>query len=143
MEIRLMSIADYDQVYQLWTNTEGLGLRSLDDSSEGIHKFLQRNPCTNFIALVENKIIGVIVCGHDGRRGYIYHAAVETEYRERGIGKALVNAALDALRREKINKVALVAFSSNDLGNKFWESLGFNLRTDLVYRNLTINELNS
>lgn len=143
MEIRLMSIEDYDKVYQLWTNTEGMGMRSLDDSFEGIGKFLKRNPLTNFIAQAENKVIGVILCGHDGRRGYIYHTAVKIDYREKGIGKALVSATLDALMREEINKVALVAFASNDLGNKFWESLGFDKRNDLIYRNLSINERNA
>lgn len=142
MEIKLMSIEDYDKVYELWTNTEGMGMRSLDDSFEGIQKFLKRNPSTNYIAQVENKIIGVILCGHDGRRGYIYHAAVKTDYRRKGIGQALVNAALDALKKEGINKVALVAFSSNDLGNKFWKSIGFDERNDLVYRNLSINKNN-
>lgn len=142
MEIKLMSIEDYDKVYELWTNTEGMGMRSLDDSFEGIQKFLKRNPSTNYIAQVENKIIGVILCGHDGRRGYIYHAAVKTDYRRKGIGQSLVNAAIGALKKEGINKVALVAFSSNDLGNKFWKSIGFDERNDLVYRNLSINKYN-
>lgn len=134
-----MTIEDYHKVYELWASTEGMGMRSLDDSYEGIHKFLKRNPATNFIAQIENEVIGVILCGHDGRRGYIYHTAVRAKYRKKGIGRTLVKAVLDALRREEINKVALVAFSSNDLGNKFWESLGFYRRNDLVYRNITIN----
>lgn len=90
---------------------------------------------------MENKIIGVILCGHDGRRGYIYHTAFNTDYRNNGIGKTLVDAALEALKREKINKVAFVAFASNGLGNKFWKSIGFNKRDDLIYRNLSINNL--
>lgn len=143
MKIKLMSIEDYDSVYQLWTNTEGMGMRSLDDSFEGIDKFLKRNPTTNFIAQAENKVIGVILCGHDGRRGYIYHTAVSTDYRGRGIGSALVNAVVDALKKEEINKVALVVFSSNNLGNKFWQALGFDKRNDLIYRNLSINENNT
>lgn len=142
MEIKLMSIEDYDKVYQLWTSTKGMGMRSLDDSFEGINKFIKRNPTTNYIAIEGNKAIGVILCGHDGRRGYIYHTAVDIDYRENGVGKALVHAALDALKKEEVNKVALVAFASNDLGNKFWESLGFNKRDDLIYRNLSINENN-
>ncbi len=142
MEIKLMTIKDYDKVYQLWTDTKGMGMRSLDDSFEGIEKFLRRNPTTNYVAQVENNIIGVILCGHDGRRGYIYHTAVNTDYREKGVGKALVGAALNALKKEKINKVALVTFASNDLGNKFWQSLGFDKRDDLIYRNLSINEDN-
>lgn len=84
----------------------------------------------------------LILCGHDGRRGFIYHTAVNTDYRSRGIGRALINAALEALKKEKINKVALVVFSSNDLGNRFWQFLGFDKRDDLVYRNLSINDNN-
>jgi ribosomal protein S18 acetylase RimI-like enzyme len=142
MIIRLMSIGDYDKVYQLWTNTKGMGMRSLDDSYEGIKRFLERNPTTNYIAQVENEIIGVILCGHDGRRGYIYHTAVSPDYRRSGIGKTLVFTALEALKKEKINKAALVVFSSNDLGNKFWHSIGFQNRDDLIYRNISINENN-
>lgn len=143
MEIRLMSIRDYDNAYELWTNTDGMGIRSLDDSFEGIEKFLKRNPTTNFIAQVENKLVGVILCGHDGRRGYIYHTAVKNDYRGKGIGRALVDAVLNALKEEKINKVALVAFVSNGLGNNFWQSIGFDKRDDLVYRNFSINEKNA
>ena len=143
MEIKLLAIEDYDKVYQLWTNTKGMGMRSLDDSFEGIEKFLKRNPTTNYIAQVDDKIIGVILCGHDGRRGYIYHTAVNSYYRGNGIGRKLVNTVLEALRKEEINKVALVVFDSNDLGNKFWQSLGFDKRDDLIYRNLSINENNA
>jgi len=143
MEIKLLEIEDYDKVYKLWTNTIGMGIRNLDDSFEGIEKFIKRNPTTNYIAQVENNIIGVILCGHDGRRGYIYHMAVKSDYRGKGIGKELVNAVLESLKKEEINKVALVVFDSNDLGNMFWQSLGFNKRDDLIYRNLSINENNA
>ena len=143
MEINLLIIEDYDKVYQLWTNTKGMGMRSLDDSFEGIKKFLKRNPTTNYIAQVENKIVGVILCGHDGRRGYIYHTAVNSDYRGQGIGKKLVNTVIESLMKEGINKVALVVFDSNDLGNKFWQSLDFDKRDDLIYRNLSINKNNA
>jgi len=139
MKIRLMSVNDYEKVYQLWTNTDGMGIRSIDDSFEGIAKFLKRNPTTNFVAEWDNNIIGVILCGNDGRRGYIYHAAVKNEYRRNGVGKTLVGAVIDALKIEGINKIGLVAFSSNHSGNEFWQSLGFYERTDLVYRNFSIN----
>ena len=143
MKIKSLTIADYDNVYQLWTNISGMGMRSLDDSFEGIEKFLERNPTTNFIAQVENEVIGVILCGHDGRKGYIYHTAVHPDYRGKGIGKKLVNTLLEALKKEKINKVALVVFDSNDLGNQFWQALGFDKRNDLIYRNLSLNENNT
>lgn len=142
MNIRLMKITDYEVVYSLWSNTAGMGMRTLDDSQNGISKFLKRNPATSFVAEIDGEIVGVILCGHDGRRGYIYHTAVNTDYRKRGIGKALVETALLALRNEGINKVALVAFQTNDLGNAFWKALGFIERKDLVYRNFNLNDEN-
>lgn len=140
--IRIMTLADYDTVYTLWTSTAGMGLRSLDDSKEGIEKFLARNPSTNFVACNNGTIIGVILSGHDGRRGYIYHAAVDVSWRGQGIGTRLVDTALSALRNEGINKVALVVFENNTIGNEFWTSIGFAARPDLVYRNKSINEKN-
>ncbi|WP_281518129.1 GNAT family N-acetyltransferase [Thomasclavelia cocleata] len=140
MEMRLLKISDYQSVYNLWKNTSGMGLRSLDDSEEGIKRFLLRNPNTNFVAVIDKKIAGVIMAGNDGRRGYIYHLAVQNEYRRRGIASALVKECLMALRIEEINKVALVVFSDNTSGNNFWQKLGFIEREDLVYRNISINE---
>jgi ribosomal protein S18 acetylase RimI-like enzyme len=142
MKMRLLKISDYQSVYNLWKNTSGMGLRSLDDSEEGIKRFLLRNPNTNFIAVVDEKIVGVIMAGNDGRRGYIYHLTVQNEYRLKGIASALVKDCLMALRAEEINKVALVVFSNNTNGNNFWQKLGFIEREDLVYRNLSINEEN-
>lgn len=139
MEIREMTISDYEKVYELWTSTAGMGMRSIDDSHEGISKFLERNPGTNFVAIADGTIIGVILSGHDGRRGYIYHTAVDSKYRGNGIGKSLVNCALEALEKEGINKVALVVFKNNDIGNAFWNMIGFEERVDLNYRNKSIN----
>lgn len=139
MKIREMNISDYEKVFELWSNTAGMGMRSLDDSKEGIEKFLERNPATNFVAIVDERIIGVILSGHDGRRGYIYHTAVDTKYRGNGIGKALVDKALEALLKEGINKAALVVFKNNDIGNEFWNAVGFEERHDLNYRNKSIN----
>lgn len=137
-----MLIEDYNNVNNLWSNTAGMGMRSLDDSLEGITKFLDRNPTTCFVAELDNRIAGVILCGHDGRRGYIYHTAVKIDYRKRGIGKALVSTTLEALKKEQINKVALVVFATNGLGNEFWEHMGFKRRDDLVYRNISLNSQN-
>lgn len=142
MNIRLMTISDYEVVYSLWSNTAGMGMRSLDDSLDGITRFLKRNPTTSFVSEIEDNINGVILCGHDGRRGYIYHTAVKPDCRKQGIGKALVEAAVNALKEERINKVALVVFNTNDLGNTFWESVGFTKRDDLIYMNMSINQEN-
>lgn len=141
MIIRTMNIKDYKNVYDLWIHTVGMGLNTTDDSREGIAKYLLRNPNTCFVADDNGKLIGVIMSGHDGRRGFIYHTAVKEEYRGQGIGKKLVNSALEALEREGIHKVALVAFEKNVLGNIFWEKVGFTIRDDLVYRNKSIHEL--
>ena len=139
MQLRLLTMDDYNSIYALWSSTPGMGLRTLDDSNEGIERFLKRNPTTCFAALNDmESIIGVILCGHDGRSGYIYHMAVAPECRRLGIGTMLVDAALEALRQEGIHKAALVAFSTNEAGNRFWESIGFSERKDLVYRNKVI-----
>ena len=133
--IRTMTLSDYDSVYQLWHSTPGMGLNTIDDSREGIEKYLKRNPTTSFVAEQDGRIVGVIMAGHDGRRGYIYHTAVLPEYRGHGIAGQLVNHAMAALEKEGISKAALVAFKSNDIGNGFWKHIGFTEREDLVYRN--------
>ena len=142
VNIRVMTIEDYDGIYNLWINTPGMGLNSTDDSREGIEKYIKRNPTSCFVAEDNDKIVGVIIAGHDGRRGYIYHTAVLPAYRKQGIAKRLVDGAMSALDAEGINKVALVAFKKNELGNGFWENIGFINRDDLVYRNKNIHELN-
>ena len=121
MRIRLMTIDDYEKVYELWMSCAGMGLNNLDDSKEGIELFLNRNPETCFVAEIENVIVGVIIVGNDGRRGYIYHTAVNPLYRKQGIAKTLVKAAMNALQKSGINKVALVVFDRNETGNDFWE----------------------
>lgn len=138
---RVMTKDDYDAVYRVWYSTPGMGLNTVDDSREGIEKYLKRNPTTCFIALCEDIVIGVILSGHDGRRGYIYHTAVLPEFRGNGIAKQLVNLAMAALEEEGIHKVALVAFEQNEIGNAFWEHIGFTVREDLVYRNKNIHAL--
>ena len=141
MIIRIMKIEDYEKVYDLWIHTVGMGLNTTDDSREGIAKYLLRNPNTCFVAEDNRGIVGVIMSGHDGRRGFIHHTTVMKEYRRQGIGKKLVDSALAALEAEGIHKVALVAFEKNVLGNIFWEKAGFTIRDDLIYRNKSIHEL--
>lgn len=141
MEIRKMILDDYEGIYALWMSCAGMGLNNLDDSKEGIGKFISRNPDTCFVALDGDKIIGVIMAGSDGRRGYIYHTAVHCEYRKRGIATKLVDHVLDALRELGINKAALVVFGRNEAGNAFWKNRGFTEREDLVYRNKSLVEM--
>ena len=140
--IRVMKMEDYDQVYALWSRIHGFGLRSVDDSREGIRRFLERNPTTSVVAEEDGRLVGAILCGHDGRRGCLYHVCVDEAYRMRGIGKAMVVAAMEALKAEKINKVSLIAFTRNDIGNAFWKEIGWTKRQDLNYYDFTLNEAN-
>ena len=139
--IRTMTQEDYDAAYDLWMHTPGMGLNTLDDSRAGIGRFLSRNPASCFVAENDGSIVGTILAGHDGRRGYIYHLAVDCSCRKQGIATELVNRALLSLRNEGINKVALVVFGKNAGGNAFWEKIGFSRREDLTYRNKSLIEL--
>lgn len=141
MQIRKMTIADYDNIYNLWVSCVGMGLNNLDDSKTGIEIFLKRNPDTCFVAEHENKVVGAIMVGNDGRRGYIYHTSVTPEYQRQGIGSKLVDIAIDALKKQGINKVALVVFAKNKDGNAFWEKQGFTVREDIIYRNKSLVEM--
>jgi ribosomal protein S18 acetylase RimI-like enzyme len=129
-----MTALDYDALYELWISTPGMGLNSHDDTPEGISRYLNRNPDTCFVAQQNAQIVGVIMSGHDGRRGFIYHMAVKVAARKAGIGHALLEHALEALKAEGIGKVGLVAYAKNDIGNNFWEKHGFSARADLTYR---------
>lgn len=134
MTIREMTISDYEAARALWQECGGIGLSGQDDSRDGIRRLLARNPRTCFVAEQDGAIAGTILCGHDGRRAHIYHAAVRAAYRRQGVGRALVERACTALAEEGITKVALVAFADNADGNAFWESCGFSVRGDLIYR---------
>ncbi len=129
---------DYESVARLWTTSNGVGVNP-DDSKENIAKYLQRNPNTSFVAVENDEIIGAILAGHDGYRGFIHHTTVSDLHRGMGIGTKLVNGAVNAIRNEGINKIVLVAFKTNTLGNNFWEKQGFKIREDLYYRDLRIN----
>ena len=123
--VRIMTIEDYEGVYALWKKIKGFGIRSIDDSKEGVARFLKRNPTTSVVAEKDGRIVGSILCGHDGRRGCLYHVCVDEDYRRHGIGKRMVVFAMKALKEEKINKVSLIAFTENDIGNAFWNTIGW------------------
>lgn len=142
MDIRVMTIKDYDKVYGLWRTIRGFGIRSMDDSRDGIARFLKRNPTTSMTAWEGDILIGAILCGHDGRRGCLYHVCVRKSHRRQGVGKAMVVACMEALRAEEINKVSLIAFTKNDIGNAFWNKMGWTKRQDLNYYDFTLNEAN-
>ncbi|BES63789.1 GNAT family N-acetyltransferase [Gottschalkiaceae bacterium SANA] len=136
--IRVMQKKDYEQAILLWNKIEGMGLRKLDDSYEGIERFLDRNPKTCFVVEEEKQVVATILCGHDGRRALIYHLAVTKERRGRGYGKALVRAVENAVKEEGIHKIALLVFKDNRHGNDFWTLLGYQIRKDLNYRNKSL-----
>ena len=141
MEIRVMQPEDYDQVWTLWMSCKNMGFNTLDDSREGILRYLRRNPATSFVAAADGRVIGVILAGHDGRRGVIHHMAVAEDFRRKGVASGLLQHALDALKQEGIHKVALLVFRYNEAGNAFWQKQGFTAREDIVYRNLALTEL--
>ncbi|MCR5671377.1 MAG: GNAT family N-acetyltransferase [Butyrivibrio sp.] len=140
--VRVMTIEDYDAVYSLWMSIHGFGIRSIDDSKEGVEMFLKRNPTTSAVYEEDGKIVGAILCGHDGRRACLYHVCVSEKYRMHGIGKKMVEFCCERLKEEHINKVGLNAFVTNEVGNKFWQKMGWNLRSDLNYYDLALNDEN-
>lgn len=140
--LRVMEEADYKKVKELWMSIKGFSIRSIDDSEEGVKKFIRRNPTTSVVAYCGEELVGSILCGHDGRRGCLYHVCVREEYRKHGIGKKMVTFCMEALKKEEINKVSLIAFKQNMLGNGFWKTMGWTMREDLNYYDLTLNEEN-
>ena len=137
-----MTIDDYDDVYSLWMSIHGFGMRSIDDSRENIEIFLKRNPTTSVVDEEDGKIVGAILCGHDGRRACLYHVCVSEKYRMHGIGKKMVEFCIDQLKKERINKVCLNAFVTNTIGNEFWKKMGWNLRSDMNYYDYVLDENN-
>ena len=140
--VRLVIPEDYDAIYELWNSTEQRrrALNPVDDSREGIARYLARNPNTCFAAEREGKIIGVILTGHDGRRAIIHHLCVHPDCRRMGIAGDLVSHAEEALKKEGIQKIFGLVFKDNDAANDFWEQQGYSLRTNLNYRNKSLNE---
>ncbi len=141
MTIRKMTALDYDRVYALWMSCKNMGFNDVDDSRAGIEKFLRRNPDTSFVAEENGEIIGVVLGGQDGRRGYIYHLSVHEAHRRQGIGRQLMDRCLAAMKQEGIAKAALLVFKRNEAGNAFWESQGFIAREDVAYRNRELKKL--
>ncbi len=140
--LRTMQPTDYDQLYALWTRIKGFGIRSIDDTQENVTRFLRRNPDTSVVALAGERIVGGILCGHDGRQGSFYHVCVDPNYRRQGIGKRMVVFAMEALKREQINKITLVAYTRNDGGNAFWNTIGWTRRGDLNSYDFVLNQEN-
>lgn len=125
-----MQIDDYNEIYKLWSNTHGMGLSNAD-TYENINKFLLGNKGFSYVCRYKDKIIGTILCGHDMRRGYIYHVTVVEEYRSKGIGQMLVEKSMQKLKEQGIHKCHLFVFADNESGNAFWNAIGWTKRKDI------------
>ena len=139
-----MKISDYPQVSSLWMKIPGFAIRSIDDSEEGVSRFLKRNPDTCVVAADGDgrRIVGSILCGSDGRFATFYHVCVDPDYRRMGIGRMMVDACIEALREEKINTIHLTAFQDNELGNSFWSGMGWRKQENVNRYELKINAEN-
>ena len=140
METKEMSIGNYEEAISLWESCESVGLDKRTDSRERISIYLQRNPGLSFVALENSKVVGVVLCGHEGRRGYLHHLAVAEGYRRKGVGKALVERVVSKLRLVGIRACHIFVFADNIDGQEFWQNIGWNERTDLkiMSKNITL-----
>ena len=130
-QISEMTAADYDDAYALWQRCPGIGLSDAD-SRCAIERFLERNRGLCFIARMGEQLVGTVLCGSDGRRGYLYHLAVDTSARRQGVGQALVESSLAALKAAGIQKCHIMVFSDNELGLAFWQASGWKKRGDIA-----------
>ena len=140
--IRAMLPEDYDKVSKLWMSIKGFAIRSIDDSREDVERFIKRNPSTSVVAQKGDRIVGTILCGHDGRQASFYHVCVSKSCRRQGIGTKMVVYCMNALKEQQINKIALIAFTKNDAGNAFWKQIGWTCRPDCNYYEFVLNEAN-
>ena len=125
MDIRVMTIQDYDAVYALWMRSKNMGFNNLDDSREGVDRLLRRNPNTSFVAMDGDDLVGVILSGQDGRRGYIYHMCVAEAYRRQGIGKALVEYAISHAAEMGYSEMSIGVDMDNYGALRLYTAAGF------------------
>ncbi len=139
MEIKYEKLLShhYNEVINLWLHTEGVGVGMGDDEEE-LAVFLVKNEDLCFVAKADEEIVGTILCGHDGRRGYVYHVAVDSDYRYLGIAKTLVDMSIKGLKEAGIGKCHLFVFKNNTSAQSFWSHNGWNERTDLFIMSKTI-----
>jgi ribosomal protein S18 acetylase RimI-like enzyme len=131
-QIKPMEQADIAGAIKLWKQTEGIGLDDDSDTPEKIAAYLKRNPESSFVAYKGTELVGAVLSGHDGRRGYLHHLAVKKEYRKQGLGGELVNSCLKALKKIGIPKCNIFLFETNQAGRAFWLKSKWNARPDLA-----------
>ena len=136
-----MTAGDYDAVRALWMTIRGFGIRALDDSREDVERFIERNPTTSVVARCGGKVVGSILCGSDGRQGALYHVCVAEKFRRQGIGTKMVAYCMQELKKMGVNKVALIAFESNDAGNAVGKKIGWK-QSNVNYYEFLLNEKN-
>jgi N-acetylglutamate synthase len=144
MKIRILEfgIDSYEKAIALWRRCEGVGLSDADLEGN-IKLYLDRNPGMSFVAEINNEIVGVVLAGHDGRRGYLHHLAVSPDMRRKGIGSLLVKSSLDKLKGQGILKCHIMLFNNNRAGLKFWESIGWAYRNDICIMSKTVDSAES
>jgi ribosomal protein S18 acetylase RimI-like enzyme len=130
VELREFFVADYEAALDLWNRCEGIGLSDADQPC-AIKRFLEHNPGLSFAAIVDGKLAGTSFCGQDGRRGYLYHLAVDPNSRRQGLGKLLAQASLNALKSAGIQKCHIFVYHNNENGKAFWQSFGWKLRPEI------------
>jgi N-acetylglutamate synthase len=131
MRLRVFTMDDYDAAYALWQSVEGIGL-SEADTRDNIAQFLRRNPGLSFVAEEDGRLVGALLCGNDGRRGFLHHLAVARDHRRAGVGRALVERCLRALAGVGMRKCHIFVLAENAEGRKFWKRIGWEERTTLV-----------
>jgi ribosomal protein S18 acetylase RimI-like enzyme len=129
--IREFTMTDYPAAYALWSRTEGVGLSQADEP-QNVARFLARNPGLSFVAEEDGRIVGAVLCGNDGRRGFLHHLAVEKTCRRSGVGRRLVEHCLDALAGAGLHKCHLFVLNENIEGQRFWKRIGWEERTTLT-----------
>ena len=130
MHIREMKIDDYNDIIAMFSETPGVTVREAD-SKNATGTYLNRNQGLSFVATVDSRVIGCVMCGHDGRRGYLQHLVVMAGNRKQGVGEKLFTACIDALKEIGINKTHIFVFKTNGLANNYWINKGWNLREDI------------
>lgn len=136
IEIRPMTAEDYDEIFAMWQITTKRALSDAD-SRENIIRYLLRNPGMSQVAAVDGEIVGTVLCGHDGRRGFIHHMAVKEDFRRHGIAAKMANKAIEALKADGIDKTHIFCYTNNNLGQSFWSALDWQKREDLFVYSYT------
>jgi N-acetylglutamate synthase len=124
VDIAPMAPADFDEVTALWRRSEGVGLNESDRRGK-IEAFLRRNPGLSVVARFEGAVVGAVLCGHDGRRGYLHHLAVDAAWRRNGVGRALVDRCLAELKTAGIDRCNIFLYADNEPGERFWKTTGW------------------